>query len=186
MVLGFGDPRFEISQIEIVSNRPWRDAYPVGTTPPACPHRWNRNPRPQPQTLSILVFLIGISLSYIHLSKLVIRGSSWGRGLRFRWLCPCPRAGRGDARGTGQSRSAGQQNRAWTPAASKPRGPKSNTHTRYTHTHTHTHTHTDTQMHRYTDTHIRTYAHTHIRTCAHAHMRTCAHSHITFTHTHGR
>ena len=33
-------------------------------------HRWNRNPRPQPQKFS----------------KLVIWGSSWGRGFRFHWL----------------------------------------------------------------------------------------------------
>ena len=33
-------------------------------------HRWNRNPRPQPQTFSKLVFLIQFSQSYIFLNWL--------------------------------------------------------------------------------------------------------------------
>ena len=49
-------------------------------------HRWNSNPRPQSQTSSKLVFLI------LHLSKLVIWGSSWGRGFRFHWLCQTVRS----------------------------------------------------------------------------------------------
>ena len=44
-------------------------------------HRWNRSPRPQPQAFTKLVFLIWFSL--LHLSKLVIWCSSWGRGFRF-------------------------------------------------------------------------------------------------------
>ena len=48
-------------------------------------HRWNRNPRPQPQTFSKVVLLTYV-IEHDYLSKLVFWGSSWGRGFRFHWL----------------------------------------------------------------------------------------------------
>ena len=53
--------------------------------PKAEDHRWSRNPRPQPQKCSKLVFLNRIKLIF-HLSQLVICGSSWCRGFRFHRL----------------------------------------------------------------------------------------------------
>ena len=46
-------------------------------------HRWNRNPRPQPRNLVNWSNIIQLIL---HVSKLVIWGSSWGWGFRFHWL----------------------------------------------------------------------------------------------------
>ena len=48
-------------------------------------HRCNRNPRPQPQTFSKWGVSNTIEL-LLHLSKLVIWGSSLGRGFRFHCL----------------------------------------------------------------------------------------------------
>ena len=51
-------------------------------------HRWNRNPRPQPQKFSKLVFLLQFIQLISHVSKLVIWGSSLGWGFRSHWLHP--------------------------------------------------------------------------------------------------
>ena len=50
--------------------------------------RWNRDSRPQPPKFDKLVFLF-VQL-ILRLSKLVIWGSSWGRGFRFHWLQEVP------------------------------------------------------------------------------------------------
>ena len=49
-------------------------------------HRWNGPPRPRPHKFAKLVFRIHVLELILHLSKLVIWGSSWGRGFRFHWL----------------------------------------------------------------------------------------------------
>ena len=54
-------------------------------------HRWNRNPRPQPQKSSKLAFLVELYKLISHLSILVIWGSSWGRGFRCHCSTTCRR-----------------------------------------------------------------------------------------------
>ena len=55
------------------------------TRAPEESHRRNRSPRPQAQKVSKLASLMELSLM-LHLSKLVIWGSGWGRRFRFHRL----------------------------------------------------------------------------------------------------